>query len=187
MTDKAMSAGIENATRYTIAPGQNNFRPLENPLPRLASGFELAARFAPSCWWPETPENRKDREDWNKLKGVTYFFGPNDRRSAMIAWRPGKLQGVIEVTAYTNDKRGGWLTTGKPVLVHVGEVFLASCYLNGREAHYAISSFGRTTTYPPHPWDAPWLKVFREVGTWIGGSGAAVQEMELEIDFKIIK
>lgn len=177
---------IDGATRYTIAPGQNNFRPLENPLPRLASGFELAARFAPSCWWPETPQNRKDREDWNKLKGITYFFGPNDRRSAMIAWRPGKLEGVMDVTAYTNDKRGGWKTSGLPAKVYAGQVFTASCNMQGREVHYAIGSFGSTLLYT-HPWDAPWLNVYREVGTWIGGSGAAPQEMSLEVDFKIVE
>lgn len=179
-------AEIEDATLYTIAPGQNNFRPLENPLPRFASGFELVARFDPSCWWPETPDNRKSREDWNKLKGLTYFFGPNNRRSAMIAWRPGKLEGVIEVTAYTNDKRGGWKTTGHPVEVYVDQVFTASCNLKAREAWYYISSYGRTTLYT-HLWDAPRLKVFREVGTWIGGNGAAPKAMRLEIDFNILK
>lgn len=178
-------AEIENATLYTIAPGQNNFRPIENPLPRCAAGFELAARFHPNCWWPETPENRKDREDWNKLKGLAYFFGPNNRRSVIIAWRPGKLKNVVEVTAYTNDKRGGWKTTGQPVEVYVDQVFTASCTLKGREAWYAIGSYGRTTLYT-HPWDAPHLKVFREVGTWIGGSGAATQAMSLEIKLKLI-
>lgn len=172
-------------TEFTIAPGQNNFRPLENPLPRFASGFELVARFDPSCWWPETPDNRKSREDWNKLKGLTYFFGPNNRRSAMIAWRPGKLEGVIEVTAYTNDKRGGWKTSGSPVEVYAGQVFSASCILDRSIANYAISSFGRTSLYT-HAWDAPFLKVFREVGTWIGGSGTAPQPMSLETTFKIL-
>lgn len=177
-----MKARIEDATTYTIAPGQNNFRPLESPLPRCASGFELAARFTPSCWWPETPENREDREDWNKLKGLTYFFGPNNRRSAMIAWRPGKVENVFELTAYTNDKRGGWKTSGNPALVHAGEVFYASCWIGKRDVSYAVTTFGNTSPYI-HPWDAPWLKVYREVGTWIGGSGVAPQEMELDIDF----
>lgn len=177
--------GIENAKAYTIAPGQNNFRPLESPLPRCASGFELAARFSPSCWWPETPENRKQRERWMKLKGFTHFFGRNNYRSVMIAFRPGKLEGVMEVTAYTNDKKGGWITTGNPVQVQADEVFLASCNLHGREAHYAISSFGRTTLYT-HPWDTHWLKVYREIGTWINDPGAP-QAMELDIDFLMIK
>lgn len=176
-----MKARIENATTYTIAPGQNNFRPLESPLPRCAAGFELAARFTPSCWWPETPENRKQRERWMKLKGFTHFFGRNDYRSVMIAFRPGKLEGVIETTAYTNDKRGGWLTTEKPVEVFVGEVFYASCRLEGRKAHYSITYFENTTPYE-HPWDAHWLKIYREVGTWINDPGAP-QEMSLEIDF----
>lgn len=35
MTDKAMSAGIENATRYTIAPGQNNLLPVGDALFRI--------------------------------------------------------------------------------------------------------------------------------------------------------
>lgn len=175
---------IEGAITYTIAAGQNNFRPLENPLPRCAKGFELTARFDPSCWWPETPENKKQRERWMKLKGFTHYFGRNKYRSVMIAFRPGKLEGVMEVTAYTNDKRGGWFTNGRPVEVYAGEVFFARCGLVGREAHYTISYFGNETPYT-HPWDSPWLKVYREVGTWVNDPGA-VQEMSLEIDFKLL-
>ena len=177
---------IDKATTYTIAPGQSNFRPLENPMPRCASGFQLEARFDESCWWPETPENRDDRQDWNKLKGFTHFFGANNRRSVMIAWRPGKLKNVIEVTAYTNDKRGGWKVTGNPVEVYAGQVFSARCDLVGKKAHYVIQSFGLTSAYT-HDWDRPSILVFREVGTWIGGSGTAPQSMKLEVDFRILK
>ena len=109
----------------------------------------------------------------------------NDRRSVMIAFRPGKLEGVIEATAYTNDKKGNWKTTGNPVEIFAGQVFTASCNLRGREAHYEIGSFGRVTLYT-HPWDAHWLKVYREIGTWVNDPGA-VQEMSLEIDFELIK
>lgn len=173
-------------TQYNILPGQNNFRPLENPKPRFGpKGFELEARFSESCWWPETPENREGRQDWNKLKGLTCFFGPNNRRSVLIAWRPGKLKNVMEVTAYTNDRKGGWKTSGNPVEVYAGQVFSASCSMDGKIAHYAISSFGRTALYT-HAWDAPFLKVFREVGTWIGGSGVAPQQMSLKVDFNIL-
>lgn len=184
-----MSVKIENITRiedaktYTIQPGQNNFRPLENLMPRCASGFHLTARFSESCWWPETPENRKHRERWMKLKGFTHYFGRNNYRSVMIAFRPGKLENVIEATAYTNDKRGGWKTTGLPVEVYAGQIFTASCNLQAREAHYAIQSYGRTTLYT-HPWDAHWLKLYREIGTWVNDPGA-VQEMNLEINFEL--
>lgn len=172
-------------TEYTIAPGQNNFRPLENPLPRLwVKGFELEARFHESCWWPETSENKKQRERWIKLKGITHFFGRNDYRSALIAFRPGKLKSVIEVIAYTNDRKGGWKTTENPVEVYAGQVFSAACSISGRVAHYVIQSYGRTALYQ-HQFDAHWLNVYREVGTWVNDPGA-VQPMSLEVNFKMI-
>ena len=176
---------IAQATRYTVTPGQKNFRPIENPKPRCCNGFRLTARFEPSCWWPETPANKKQRERWMKLKGFTHFFGRNNYRSVMIAFRPGKLEGVMEVIAYTNDKKGGWKTTGNPVEVFVEQVFDASCDLQGKKAHYTITSFGNTTLYT-HPWDAHWLKIYREVGTWVNEPGAA-QDMALEVDFQMIK
>lgn len=175
---------IDRATTYTIEPGQRNFRPLESIGPRCAKGFELAARFSESCWWPETPDNKKQRERWMKLKGFTHYLGRNNYRSVMIAFRPGKLKNVIETIAYTNDKKGGWKTTGSPVEVYAGQVFLADCSLSGREAHYSIQSYGVTTLYT-HPWDAHWLKVYREVGTWVNEPGAP-QPMSLEIDFKFL-
>ncbi len=102
----------------------------------------------------------------------------------MIAFRPGKLEGVMEVTAYTNDKRGGWKTTDSPVKVLAEQVFTASCNLEGQKAKYAIGYFSQVTLYT-HSWDAHWLKIYREVGTYINSPGA-VQEMELEINFKLI-
>ena len=174
---------IDRATTYTILPGQSNFRPLENPAPRFCSSFEVAFRFAPSCWWPETPDNRVQRERWMKLKGFTHFFGRNNYRTVLIAFRPGKLEGVMEVIAYTNDKRGNWKTTGKPVEVHVGEVVYASCQVAGKTAKYEISYFGNITKYE-HPWDSHWIRIYREVGTWINEPGA-VQPMEIEIAFEL--
>ena len=186
-----MRARIENATTYTISPGQSNFRPLENPLPRFQRGFEIAVRFDESCWWSaEDWEGDQDRQDWNKLKGLAYYFGLNNHRSAMIAWRPSERENTFEVTAYTNNKRGGWKTTGNPVEVVAGEVFYASGNITGRLVEYSITSYGRTSLYT-HPWDKVWLNVYREVGTSIGGAnnspgpygGEATQDMKMEIDF----
>ena len=185
---------IDRATTYTILPGQSNFRPLENPKPRRCSGFEVAFRFAPSCWWSvEDWEGDKDREDWNKLKGLTYFFSANNRCSAMIAWRPADDMNVFEVTAYTNDKKGGWEVTGQPVRIYAGEVCYARCYLGPRWIEYEVEYFGVKTRYA-HAWNRPWLKLFREIGTSIGGAnnaegpygGEATQPMEMEIAFQTI-
>ena len=183
-------------TEYTIAPGQSNFRPLENPAPRWnVSGFRVAFRFDASCWWSvEDWEGDKDRDDWNKLKGLTYFFSSNNRCSALIAWRPGKRENVFEVTAYTNDKRGGFTVTGQPVEVYAGELVYADCYISPNRVHYTISYFGVETKYE-HDFSRPWLKVFREVGTSIGGAnnspgkygGYATQDMKLWADFEVVR
>jgi hypothetical protein len=36
---------------YTIEPGQTNFKPLENPIPRTGvRGFEFSAKFLSGSW-----------------------------------------------------------------------------------------------------------------------------------------
>lgn len=179
---------------YTIQPGQSNFRPVENPMPRWANGFKIEARLDESCWWSEEDwQYDKDRQDWNKLKGLTWYFSSNKRCSAMIVWRPGKLENVFEITAYTNDKRGNFTVTGNPVEVYAGENFQASAEFGRRAIQYNISSFGRTSIYT-HAWRRPWLRIYREVGTYVGGAnnspgqygGQATQPMKMWAKFSLI-
>lgn len=180
---------------YTIHPGSKNFAPKESFWPFRASGFRLACRLEPSCWWSaEDWEGDRDRADWNKLKGITWAFSANNKCSAMTAWRPGKLENVFEITAYTNDRRGGWTITGDPVEVYAGEVFYCDVTIFDDAVRYEVSYFGNVTEYV-HPWHRPWLPYYRETGTWIGGEdnspgpygGKATQYMEMEIDFEVKK
>ena len=109
----------------------------------------------------------------------------------MIAWRPADLKNVFDVTAYTNDQRGGFVVTGEPVHVHAGEVCYASGSILKRYVDYTITYFGNTTPYR-HDFRRPWFRVWREVGTSIGGAdnspgpygGEATQHMEMEVAFK---
>ena len=179
-------------TKYTIYPGNKNFDPSEPIWPFRASGFSIACRLTESCWWsPEDWEGDRDRADWNKLKGITYAFSANNKCSAMIAWRPGKLENVFEITAYTNDRHGGWTVTGTPVEVYAGEVFYCSARVYDDAVRYEISYYGNINEYT-HPFRRPWLKLYRETGTWIGGEnnepgpygGRATQNMVMWIDFQ---
>ena len=182
--------------KYTIRPGQTNWRPYENPLPRLwVKGFEVRFRFAPSCWWSQEDwQYDLDREDWNKLKGLTWYFSPNNKSSAMIAWRPAIEENIFEVTAYTNPERGRFQVTGTPVLIKAGEDGWARCQLGKREVDYTITTPMGENDYK-HFWTRPAPGVWREVGTYQGGAnnepgpfgGATTQYMEMETQFRIIR
>ena len=187
---------IENATRYEIRAGQQNFQPKESIWPQFSvDGFQLAVRFPAESWvglgeW----EDDGDWYDWNKLKGVTDYFSPNNRNSALIAWRWGVAPNTFQLTAYTNQKDGSWTITGKPVTIYAGEVAYCQAITNRKNVYYEIEYFGNTTEYN-HKWKRPWLWVAREVGTWIGGEnnspgpygGEAAKDMSIDIDFQLFK
>lgn len=185
---------IERAKTYTILPGQNNFRPLENPLPRACSGFDMAIRFDKSCWWSQEDwEGDQDRRDWNKAKMISWFFSFNDCHSAGFAWRPADEEFVFDLTAYTNPKCGEWMTTGAPVKIYAGEMAYTRCRAGKRIVEYEIEYYGNVSKYS-HSWKRPWPWLCREVGTSIGGAnnspgpygGKATQAMKMEIDFQLV-
>lgn len=184
--------------KYTIKAGRQNFKPREPLLPRCANGFSIKAILEPSCWWSkEDWGNDADRNDWNKLAGITSAFSANNKRSAMIAWRPADEEGVFLLTAYTNDKAGGFqagMSGMRAIAVEAGKEFSAHCYiieeLFRHEAQYKIVT-DAGEFWCNHKFDNPWLPVYRRVGTWIGGAdnspgpfgGAASKEMSLKLSF----
>ena len=182
-------------TEYTIAPGQSNFRPLENPAPIfMPSGFRVAFKFDPSCWYSlEDWEGDIDWYDINKLKGLTYFFSANNRCSALIGWRPAKAENTFEVMPYTNDRKGRFQFS-PGILVYAGEMVYAESYIGPNHVEYRLKYYGVETSYK-HDFNRPWLRVFREVGTSIGGAnnspgkygGYATQDMKLWADFEVVR
>lgn len=184
--------------RYTIKAGKQNFKPREPIFPRCAKGFEIKALLDESCWWSsEDWQGDRDRQDWNKLAGITSAFSANNKRSAMIAWRPADAPNTFLLTAYTNDKKGGWQhgRTGlEAITVHAGETFKAEVFINEEllryEADYRIIT-ARGEFWCNHKFDKPLFNFYRRIGTWIGGAnnspgdfgGEASQDMSLELDF----
>mgnify|MGYP000913140173 CR=1 FL=1 len=80
---------IDGAITYKIEAGKQNFSPKEPVCPQFGvDGFEIAVRFPASAWVGlEEWKGDKDWYDWNKLKGETGYFSPNNKSSVMIAWR----------------------------------------------------------------------------------------------------
>jgi hypothetical protein len=180
---------------YSIHPGQTNFRPLENPLPRFkVKGFTFSAKFLPGGWCSkEEWEGDADWFDWQKLKGITKFGSANNKQTAFIAFRFGVKPETYEITAYTNDSKAGWVVSKDIIIIETGEVIAGSCDFKDNQAVYDIKSEGGEFLKESHT-----LKNFcigREVGTFAGGAnnspgpfgGVAFKKMQIEIDFNILK
>lgn len=151
-------------TYYKIEPGEQNFTPNENPMPRSGNKWTVALEFNPNCYWPiDDWEGDLDYLDWNKGKGVTGYFSANNNNTAMIAWRPAKdSPGFIEIAAYTNDRSGGLEVTPLGKIFH-GVNASVDIYTYSRSVHYVY--MGKEVR---HDFDGAWL--YRETGTWIGGA-----------------
>jgi hypothetical protein len=111
---------------YSIKKRRTAFRPMASLFPALTcSGFSFTAILDSSCWFSaEDVGGDKDRADWLKLTGITAAFSLNNHRSALIAWRPTDVPDTFAITAYTNNKRGGWKIGGpgfKIATVKAGE------------------------------------------------------------------
>ncbi len=176
-----------NMKDYVVEAGRQNFRPNESILPRIAAkGMEVYAVFDSSSWWSIDDWNGdRDYYDWNKLKGLTAYWSTNNRQTAMFAWRPDSTAYTIQVTAYTNDKKGGW-TAGPPVRVRCGDLFTGIINWTSRKASY---QYGEESVI--HDLRRPY--VTRETGTWIGGGnnsegpygGQAHKEMKVSVETRI--
>ena len=194
--------------QYTIQTGKQNFKPCEPIWPKhYPSGFRFRAVLDASCWWSkEDWKGDKDRNDWNKLCGMTGAFSRNNRRTAYIAWRPADIENTFLVTAYTNDKKGGfmWGWQGEAnrylnaITVKANEEFTGACTMFKKNGQNYLSYELLRPKYPnhplviEHPFDPSWHRFYRQVGTWMGGAdnspgpygGGAHKKMKLWLDFK---
>ena len=176
--------------KYTIQPGQQNFKPLDSFWPRFnVKKFTVLARFAPSCYYSlQDWEGDRDWYDWNKLKGVTDFFSANNSRSCMVAWRPHVSDNHIEISAYVNYP-GSEIKVQPLGVIECGKIFEVTVRMRGDESEFSYSD-GETETTAFLRYRRAWVS--REVGTWVGGAGnaegpyggAATQYMELEAEVK---
>jgi len=176
---------------YVVEAGKQNFKPGESILPYFApKGFEVLAVFDSSAWygmdeWMNGDEVDGDWYDWNKLSGLTNYLTPNNKTTAMFAWRPDSTAYVIQVAAYTNDSRGGF-TPGPVELVPCGNLFVGQVNWTSSVARY---TYGEQTI--DHEIRRPWI--VRHAGTWIGGAnnapgpwgGKVHKEMKLSVEMRV--
>ena len=185
---------------YSIKKGRTAFRPMACQLPALIySGFSFTATLDSSCWFSaDDVGGDKDRADWLKLTGITSAFSLNNKRSALIAFRPTDVPDVFAITAYTNDSKGGWKIGGpgfKIATVKAGEEFSGRMrfeqYLFTNAVSYYIDTPSGTFT-ATHDFDTPWHCLYREITPWWGGAnnspgpygGAAPKDATLQLDFR---
>ena len=166
---------------YLFQAGKHNAKPYEPWWPIWnPRGFEIEFVLDKSCWFPlEEWEGDEDWFDWNfKIAGLTGAFSRNNYRAAMIAARPAHEQDTFLVTAYTNDKKGGWETGEETAQIGVveleaGEVGKASAKIHrkrgGAEVRYTLQGGGNTIQVT-HDFDKPWLNIYRQIGSWFGGA-----------------
>lgn len=172
---------------YQIKPGQKNFRPFENPLPRFgARGFELNFMIESGAWCSlEDWQGDRDYYDWQKLKGLTSYFSSNNRRTAMFAFRFGVEPETYQLVSYTNypGKRRG---TGQILTFKADELVFTQAVFAAEEAIFY---------YGPHRMAHDFRAgyVMREVGTYPGGAnnadgphgGRALKAMTIKAEFTI--
>src|SRR6056297_167372 len=188
---------------YAVNKGKTVFKPRACLLPALVyTGFEFTAVLDKSCWFSaQDVGDDKDRADWLKLTGITAAFSLNNRRSALIAFRPTDVPNVFAVTAYTNDRKGGRQIGGtgfKIATVKAGEQFSGRVrfeqYLFTDAVEYYIDTPGGTFT-ATHDLQRPWHCLYREISPWWGGAdnspgsygGAAPKDATLRLNFKWTK
>lgn len=187
---------LNAVTRYTVKPGKKNFRPIENPLPVFgAKGFEVYATFDRGGWCSiEDWNGDLDWYDWQKLKGLTRFFSPNNKQSAMFAFRFDKEPEHYQVAAYTNDEDGRFVASNYVTIEAQHDSIAAKCVFDSEGyAHYTASTQGGEYINAKHRLKP--FKLSRRIGTYAGGydnapgefGGRAVKEMSIDITFEILK
>lgn len=180
---------------YTIKAGDKNYQPLESWWPILSpKGFDVEFEIRPGGW--ASLEDWGGDRDWfdkMKLKGLTSYFGPNNSRSAMIAFAYGEEPETWVISGYTNYPGSDIQRQGESVIIRSGTRCKAKARLYRNKVIYWIEYEGRTIEI--HHSFVRRLRIAREVGTYPGGSnnadgphgGRAFKDMSIGIAFKVIK
>lgn len=192
---------------YTVEKGQINFRPLESFWPVFqASGFTVEGEILPGGWsskldWSYEDADTgeilvdKDRYDAQKIKGITHFFSPNNKRSLMLAFNLEDDTETYSLTAYTNDEKrtGKAFLRSEKVPYVAGQRFKCICVMGRRKAKYQIYVDDELKLEVIHPFKR--ARTVREVGTYAGGAdnaagpygGEARKRMQMRLNFNITK
>ena len=187
---------------YHIRKNQKLFRPLAPIWPvAYPKGFEFRAVLDESLWFSaDEVDGDKDRGDWLKLTGITSAFGRNNHRAALIAYRPLDVKNTFALTAYTNDKKGGWHTGGSAIKIKVveageqfwGKAFFVMDWFTNTVQYDIESKTGSFSTR--HDFDTPWHHRDRQIGGAHGGAnnspgpygGRAVKDGQYQLAFNWI-
>lgn len=171
---------IVKFSRHNYSPGHRGFN-FKN------KGYTLLFDIPESAWYDRTEYGPigRDGMDWNKLAGVSFinplnpFSWPKNVNSALIGWRPALERGVFEVCAYTNDHKGGWITS-EPVLYKSGVGGAATVNVGRRDVKYFLH--GKQFV---HKESLKRSRLTIAVGPWFGGNRTSPQEHHLITDFKM--
>jgi hypothetical protein len=190
--------------QYTFTAGKHNAKPIDPVWPRVwPKGFRGSFILDKSCYFSyENWEKDTDWFDWNfKIAGMSAYFSANNKRSAIITARPAFEQDMFLVTAYTNDKKGGFKTGTDTQKLGVlgfaaGEKVEYECKLtagNLLTTHllYTLRT-GNQEIYISHQFDVPWHGVYRQIGSWFGGAdsnrngigGVPTKDMKYQAEFQ---
>ena len=181
--------------RYSIKAGQRNFRPTESWWPVFnPKGFEIEFEIEPGGWASlEEWGNDRDWDDKMKVRGLTAYFGPNNSRSAMIAFSYGTAPETWEISGYTNYPGSDIQRDGESLIIRSGTRCKAKAEFHRNKVLYLIEYEGKRVEVE-HRFVRK-LRVARQVGTYPGGTnnapgphgGRAFKDMSMLIDFKVIK
>lgn len=151
------------------------------PSRRPGAGYELTLTVPPEGWYDPTQLPPRDRKDWLKAGGVSYYdfwkpgTWPKNRRSALVGFRMFADR-QWQACAYVNDAEGGF-TYGATTTLAVGDTLRVRCTIDDGLVNYTLTTDeGRQTATFEDFTDAPrWTAV----GPWHGGSVAAPERTTL--------
>lgn len=174
LSQKDINLNKPDWKKYRVKKGKSNFWPLEpwwlifNP-----KGFDFAVFFNEEAYqsieeWTDEGVLDKDREDWNKLLGLTQFYTFNNYNAAMIAFKWGNEPNTFKIAGYTNHPSSQFQWSED--LEFTGDLMAhGSCVFVGNEAHYTLQCQDKVITWnTPFKRSSRWL--MRRVGTSMGGA-----------------
>jgi hypothetical protein len=190
----AVLCSAQKLTTYTIQAGEQNFKPLESPLPKVGRSFEITGIFDSTAYYSYASWSfDKDWFDWNKLKGVTCAASANNKSTVMVGFRPSNIDGFMVVTPYINDRkeRAKYEPLGSGFVVECNKKFKVKINIYSKQTQFIFEQGNNKRSYT-YKFKRPFFPIWREVGTWMGGAnnepgrfgGYATQYMEIQARLK---
>lgn len=162
--------------------GYHDFKPNPSWFPKSKTRYEVTFRFTKSMYYTKK-ELGDDVSDINKLGGFTWFFNANNKDSALLGWRPDQgTKNFFEVFLYVNDRKGGFRyeKLGSVPAEQLCDAWLSwsSRKVSGALIDHREKRSIQTIDQRRRGW--AWTKLYREVGSWFGGSSPAPHDMHFK-------